>query len=131
MFLPLNPLLLPMPKSVQCPKCLGTWFWRTWYLGSEKPTCSKCKSSVTPIEIRPLGNCPKLIKCPKCNGLQWYTGSKSRSACTANGCGKKNIIVHALSVEDLSDILQPFLGGFSLLETEEYYLERIKEYNNG
>jgi len=83
---------------------------------------------VIPIEIKPLGNRPKLIKCPKCGGLQWYTGSKSHSACTKNGCGKKNIIVHELSLEELTDLIQPLINGFTPLEEEEYYLERIKEY---
>jgi hypothetical protein len=126
MFLPNNPLLLPMPKSVHCPECLQTWFWRTWYKGGEKTTCSKCKLNVVPIEIKPLGNRPKLIKCPKCNGLQWYTGSKSRSACTANGCGKKNIIVHAMSVEELRDIIEPLNVNFTT-EEAEYYNDRIEE----
>jgi len=129
MFLPNNPLLLPMPKSVQCPKCQETWFWRTWYQGSEKTACSKCKSTVTPIKKEPLGNRPRLIKCPKCSGLQWYIGGKSRTTCTANGCEKRNIIVHALSKEELRDLVDQFCDksdGFTD-EEAEYYLERIRE----
>lgn len=128
MFIPNNPILLPMPKSVQCPKCQEPWFWRTWYQGSEKTACSKCKSTVTPIEIEPLGNRPRLIKCPKCSGLQWYIGGKSRTTCTANGCEKRNIIVHALTREELSDLISPFLNNeFVPPEEEKYYMERLEE----
>jgi Zn-finger nucleic acid-binding protein len=125
MFLPNNPILLPKPKFVQCPKCEGTWYWRTWYKGSERTTCSKCKLSVTPQEIS--GNKTKLIKCPKCHGLQWYTGDKSRTSCTVKDCNKKNMIVHAITPEELYNILQPFWNGLVSLEIEEYYLERMKE----
>jgi len=126
MFLPNNPLLLPRPKFVQCPKCEGTWYWRTWYKGSERTTCSKCKLSVIPQEIP--GNKAKLIKCPKCHGLQWYTGGKSRTSCTIKDCNRKNMIIHVITPKELSDILKPILGSIISEDTEKYYLERMREH---
>lgn len=126
MFLPDNPILLPKPKFVRCPKCNDTWYWRTWYRGMKTTTCSKCKSSVVPEEIS--GNKAKLIKCPKCRGLQWYTGDKSRTSCTAKDCNRKNMIVQVVTPEELSEILKPILGNIIPEETEKYYQERIEEY---
>jgi hypothetical protein len=60
--------------------------------------------------------------------LQWYIGGKSRTTCTANGCEKRNIIVHALTREELSDLISPFLNNeFVPPEEEKYYMERLEE----
>ena len=126
MFVPNNPILLPKPKFVQCPKCKGTWFWRTWYKGSKITTCSKCKANVVPQEIPEQDIKARLIKCPKCKGLQWYVGNKSRTTCTASGCGRKNMLVQVVTPEELFDMLETTLNE-STEEIKGYYLDRIKE----
>jgi hypothetical protein len=104
-------------------------------LGADKTTCSKCKSNVSPIPIKELGAKVRLIKCPRCGGLQWYTGGKSRTTCTANGCGKKNIIVHVITPDELANIIESDESLSSTKDNElhlhlAYYMERIAEYLN-
>jgi Zn-finger nucleic acid-binding protein len=126
MFLPENPIILPMPKFVKCPKCDISWAWRTWYKGSSRTTCSKCKSSVVPMETSET-NKIRLIKCPYCQGLQWYIGNKVRTTCTANGCGKKNIMLQVVSSQELGQMITEIWDKLNS-EEQQYYLDRIEEY---
>ncbi len=126
MDLPSNPILLPMPKSVKCPKCERSWFWRTWYQGSERTSCSKCKSSVIPQKTLEKDQA-RLIKCPYCKGLQWYVGNKFRTSCTR--CGKKNIMVRVIKDGELEEIIKKDWDSYTEKE-QKYYLDRIEEYNS-
>jgi len=127
MFLPDNPILFPKPKFVKCPKCNDTWYWRTWYKGSRTTACSNCKFKVVPQEIP--GNKARLIRCPKCHRLQWYTGDKPRTTCTKKDCKRRNMIVQVATKDELCKILKSFLNGLNSSETEKYYLDRIKEHS--
>jgi hypothetical protein len=82
---------------------------------------------VHPEEV--LGNKARLIRCPKCHKLQWYTGDKPRTTCTKKDCKRKNMIVQVVTKDELYEILKPFLNGLNSSETEKYYLERIKEHS--
>ena len=125
--IPDNPLLLPKPKLVQCPKdsCGAKWWWRTWWQGKSKTACSSCKSTITPIETKPDSDTKgvRLIKCPACGSLIWYVGSKDKTSCTSIGCKKKNVPVVEVTFAELETIIE--LHGY---EEEEYYKERLEEY---
>jgi len=125
--IPDNPILLPKPKLVQCPKesCGGQWWWRTWWQGKSKTACSSCKSTITPIEIKPNAETKsiKLIKCPGCGSLMWYVGNKDKTSCTSVGCNKKNVPVVEVTFEELKATIKEH--GY---ENQEYYKKRLEEY---
>ena len=121
MFVPENPILLPRPKRVTCPKCDESWIWRTWYKGSKRATCSRCKISVVPIPSEEKSS--RLIKCPYCGRFQWYSGDKKKTSCTNSDCGKKNITVREISKEELMETLEKHKYDFS--EEEDKYYDNI------
>ena len=126
MEIPSNPILLPKPKIVTCPKCSMSWVWRSWYKGGKKTTCSKCKNTVVPTISDPAGSGigeVRLIRCSHCGGLQWYSGDKKKTSCTNPECGRKNITVREVDKEELKEILRAegCLG-------EPYYAERLREF---
>jgi len=128
MFIPNDPLLLPKPKFVQCPKpeCGAKWYWRKYYLGKYKTACTACKSTVAPIELDESEARVKikLVKCTSCGGLQWFGGSSDMTRCAH--CKNRNVRIVEIGQGDLKDIIEKAWDAFKP-EEQEYYLARLRE----
>ena len=133
MFIPEEPIILPRPKLVECPRCHSTWYWRTWWKGNPKITCTSCRFGVVPVEVKDTpgfedhGGGIRAVKCPSCDNIQWYRGTRMTTSCTnSQKCGKKNINTTVATYDEIRNRIKRAWPDLSE-EEQKYYSERLEE----